>query len=256
MPFLDAKISIIDYQLKFEVYEKPYSAGALMNFHSNQDIGIKKGIIAGETTRYFRITDELEEDLQKLKEKFVNNDYPEHICDEVIHGTVKRRKKDKGKDKKKNDQVSYLGIPFPGKAKAKKLRKLARKFGFKIAFGKKMTLGNMFSNKFKYNTSRKKGLIYSIKCLCGDEYIGETGKCLEERIKKHKYSISKVDLTNGLAAHVQECNRGINWKEAKILGWEGNWYRRKLKESLWIENRNPKMNLTTGWKLRGKWQAA
>lgn len=185
-----------------------------------------------------------------MKTKLKNNDYPAKVCDEVIRGTIKKRIKNKGKKEKTN----FIGLPFPGKYKAKKLRKLARKFGFRITFGRIRTLGNMLSNKFKYNTKKAKGLIYSIKCLCKDEYIGETGKTLVERIKEHKYSISRIDLNNGLAVHAQDCNVGFDWTNAKVLGWEGNWYKRKLKESLWIERNKPKLNLTGGWKLRGKWQ--
>lgn len=154
------------------MYEKPFSASMLMNFNSNQDISIKKSIIAGETTRYYRVCDELEEDLKKLKEKLINNDYPGPVIEEVVKGTIKKRKN----QSKKESDSKYLGIKYPGKVRAKKLKKIAKKFGFKIAFGRNLTLGNLFSNKFKYNTSRGKGLIYSIKCNCGAEYGGKLVK--------------------------------------------------------------------------------
>lgn len=250
LPFLDALISIKEGKPHFRVYNKPYSAGMLMNFNSFQDISIKKSIVGGEVLRYYRISDNKEEDFSELKDKLKNNDYPIRIVEEVMEGTLKKLEGNKVIDK---SNQNYLSVSYPGNKRAKKLKSIAKKFGFKIAFKRNKTLGNIFSNKFKHNTRRDKGLIYSIKCHCGKEYIGETGKKLGQRIKQHKYAISRADDKNGIAVHSLECSLGINWDEAKTLEWEGNWYKRKVKESLWIQMKKPELNLSDGWEVRGDW---
>ena len=40
------------------------------------------------------------------------------------------------------------------------------------------------------------GVIYKIKCKCGDFYIGETGRSLAIRIKEHKVSAVWPSSTN------------------------------------------------------------
>lgn len=144
-------------------------------------------------------------------------------------------------------------MTYPGKNKAKRLKKIAKQYNFNMAFKKHKTIGNILSRNYKYNTSIEKGLIYSIKCECGDEYIGETSKELAERVKQHKYSIRTCDLNNGIAAHSINCSKRILWEEAEILDWEANWYPRKIKESLWIQRNEPKMNLKPGFTIRGNW---
>lgn len=256
LSFLDANIEIKDSKLFFSMYEKPYSSGVILNFESFQDISIKKSIIAGETNRVYKISDERDQDLGKLKSKLMNNGNASHIIKEVMEGTVRklRKKKEKnGNMTKEGKKVNYLSINYPGSRRAKALKKLSTKFGFKLAFKRKKTLGNILSKKFKQNTSRKKGLVYSITCECGDEYIGETGKTLEDRLKQHKYAISTWDQNNGPAVHAESCPRGMKWKEAQTLTWEPNWFKRKLIESLWIQRNGPNVNLKEGLTLRGQW---
>lgn len=76
---------------------------------------------------------------------------------------------------------------------------------------------------------------------------------MEERSKQHKYAIRTLDEMNGLAVHSLECGVGFNWDEKKVLGWESNWKKRKIKESLWIQKNKPKLNLKDGFQLRGRW---
>lgn len=251
LPYLDAVLTLVKGEVKFGVYEKPYSARMLLNYSSYQDEGIKRGIIAGETLRYLRISDEFEHDFKDLKRKFIENDYPMKEVNKVVAATKKKWESRK-QAKEEKDKV-YLSVDYPGKKKAREIKKLGRKYGFKPAFKRNLTLGNKLSRNWKHKTNRNKGLIYSIRCRCGDEYVGETGKDLETRIKGHKYSIRTLDANNGLAVHYMSCNAGFDWEGVETLGWEGKWGSRKIKESLWIQRRKPKMNLNEGWKIRGRW---
>lgn len=251
LPFLDAQVTLQEGRVKFRIFEKPYSARMLLNFNSYQDVSIKRAVIAGEALRYLRISDEIEEDMTELKRKFDENGYPRNEVSKVIDAT--KRKWEKKVPKIGGEDKIYLSIDYPGKKKAKQLKKLGRKYGFKPSFKRHKTIGNKLNKTLKQNTNRDKGLIYSVKCKCGDEYIGETGKDIMTRMKGHKYSIRNVDMNNGLAVHATECNAGFEWDKVITLGWEGKWSRRKIKESLWIQRNKPKMNINKGWELRGIW---
>lgn len=248
--FLDAKIKIADKKLVFSVYNKPYSANVIMNFNSYQDISVKRSIIAGEVTRYVRISDNLEEDLDKLRQKFRDNDYPSNVVEQVMASTIKKLKRNKPKD---GENKIWLPVNYPGQKRAKALRKISRKFKFNLAFKRNRTLGNIFSSTYKYNTRTNKGVVYAIPCSCKAVYIGETGKELVSRIKQHKYAVKVIDINNGPAVHCQECKGEILWEKAETLGYESKWYNRKIKESLWIQKIKPSMNLKEGFRLRGNW---
>ena len=91
-----------------------------------------------------------------------------------------------------------------------------------------------------------KGVVYSIPCTeCSATYVGETGRTLRVRVVDHSRAVKNKDPKNGIAMHVQETARTINWQEARILGREDNWGRRVL-EALVIQQRRPVMNLDAG----------
>lgn len=252
--FLDANIRKKEGYLEFSLYEKPYSSGQLLNFNSYHDIGCKKSLIMGETIRYCRLSDKREADLSKLKEKLSRNDYPPKLVDKIIKGTTEKfEANSKGKEK---ENYTYLTLPFPGQKKAKKLRKLSKRFqNLRISFKKRKNLGSILSKSFKYNNKIEKGIIYKLHCKCGNQYIGETGKTMETRLDQHKYSYKNGDVNNGPAAHGLKCNETMDWNSMQSLGQEKGWCRRKVTEGLWIQKLKPEVNLNKGWCPRGKWNS-
>ena len=47
-------------------------------------------------------------------------------------------------------------------------------------------------------------------------YIGETGCCLTERIKEHKYVVKAADMKNGVAAHAWGGQHTVDWSSARV----------------------------------------
>jgi hypothetical protein len=57
---------------------------------------------------------------------------------------------------------------------------------------------------------------YSILCECGRSYIGETGRLLSLRLRKHRQN-QKEDLEKSkLAQHAYEQDHTVGWDEARI----------------------------------------
>ena len=79
------------------------------------------------------------------------------------------------------------------------------------------------------------GVIYQIPCECGDNYIGETSKNLNERLKEHQWAIRRMDNNNSVAVHVRDTGHNISWENAKIMLKEENKMRRKMKEAIKIK---------------------
>lgn len=188
----------------------------------------------------------------KLKLKLRNNEFPENTIEETVDNTVKNFDQKEGK--KGKEEFKYLALPYPGKKKASKLRKLSKGFkNLKIAFKKRKNLGSLLSRSFKYNNKVKKGIIYDVKCKCGEHYIGETGKTAEYRLSRHKYAVKNGDISNGPANHGLICSFQMDWESMVTLEQESRWNKRKIIEGLWIQRMNPKLNLNKGWCPKGDW---
>ena len=97
---------------------------------------------------------------------------------------------------------------------------------------------------------RQKCVVYKIPCTCQNSvYVGETWRLFQTRKKEH---MDKVRLTNedlqkgntlsaerrmgkedgGLARHTVECQRNIDWTNAKVVATERGLRQRKLLEGI------------------------
>ena len=80
------------------------------------------------------------------------------------------------------------------------------------------------------------GIVYSILCAeCSATYVGETGGTLRVHMAENRKAVKSRDPKNGTAMHVQETAHTMNWQEARILGREDNWGRRRVLEALVIQ---------------------
>ena len=90
-----------------------------------------------------------------------------------------------------------------------------------------------------------KGVIYQIECsLCGQIYIGETGRPLADRIKEHLADIRYCQNRSGpWASHTMEVHGGNNVDvSVSILATETRLQERMIKEALFIKAKNPEIN--------------
>ena len=91
-----------------------------------------------------------------------------------------------------------------------------------------------------------KGVVYQIPCSsCPAVYTGETGRTLK---------VMMGDVNNGLAVHSLKTGHPIEWSQARVLEKEENWYRKRIKEALKIQQCRARMNLDQGFVLRSGWK--
>ena len=96
--------------------------------------------------------------------------------------------------------------------------KLTQKFGFKDRQPKHL----------------KHDLVYEITCSCGRRYIGETCRALKTRFDEHmKTSGSGMTEVGKHLSSSPTCK--ITFEQCRVLTFESNMYRRKIKESLFIQ---------------------
>ena len=76
--------------------------------------------------------------------------------------------------------------------------------------------------------NERPGVIYKIRCECGDFYTGETGTTLDTRLKEHKAACR-------LAAFERSAVAENAWQLGHAIDWENVDVRmRKVKEALYI----------------------
>ena len=106
-------------------------------------------------------------------------------------------------------------------------------------------LNSCFSIKDKRKFDDQHDLVYYVKCTepaCRDNYLGETGRRIIERIKDHSGS----DHASHMVKHnIETSHNDVNTANFKItdMNFSNNKRKRKIAESLWIKNLRPTLNV-------------
>ena len=98
-----------------------------------------------------------------------------------------------------------------------------------------------------------KGVVYSIPWLDAQPLMLERPGGLWEFIWQSTEGRSKARILRMELPCMSERLRTINWQEAKILGRENNWGRRRVLEVLVMQQWRPMMNLDAGLMLDPLW---
>ena len=98
--------------------------------------------------------------------------------------------------------------------------------------------------------------MYKIKCLCGDYYIGETGRTTNTRVKEHKAACRLVNFDrSAVAEHAWKDGHVIEWNEVEVLDTATDERQRRVKEALYIRMAPPgvRMNRDEGREVSPLW---
>ena len=82
----------------------------------------------------------------------------------------------------------------------------------------------------------KREVVYSIPLSCGRSYVGQTQKCINERLTEHKRSKGslKTEYMN-MQNHIEDCGCRPDFPNTGILGVSGrSRLARELSEAFWI----------------------
>lgn len=125
---------------------------------------------------------------------------------------------------------------------------VAKHFGIKVVFSNVMRLKSLtpfFTDEPSCTVNHKrlfvpcrKNVVYSIPLECGFVYVGQTGRCVNDRLREHATAVERGGRCSELVTHLQECH-GCNpiFSGTRILAVERLLHRRLLKESLEIGHR-------------------
>lgn len=82
------------------------------------------------------------------------------------------------------------------------------------------------------------GVVYDIPLRCGLSYVGQTGRCLNDRLLEHKRAVKDNAQNSEIAKHVVDCNHcQPEWGDTQVLHKEKENGRRVVRETLCILER-------------------
>lgn len=247
IPFLDVLCVRENHEIKTTVYRKPTSTFRILDAQSGHTSSNKMGTLNCLITRALRICDDeyLEEELQLLESIFLKNGYSKSTISRAMDKAKQRMREtmattgsgdppnDDGKEK-----PHLMVLPFD-KNLLKLMMPIKRKCNLKIITKPTNKLRKLLVHP-KDPTPKEKRchVVYSIPFTDGKTYIGETGRPLEKRLKEHQEAVKKLDThKSAVAEHVASTSSMPIWKETEIVCEENNWFKRRVKEAIWIERK-------------------
>ena len=234
LPFLDVLIHRNDRQFKFKIYRKPTNINSFIhNFSEHEEI-IKQSSFRYMFLRALRIVspEYLNEEISLIYSIGYKHSYSKIFLDRCYYLARKSYYNIEINDR--NLTQNILCLPFHSIFKS--LPNLLKHLNIKVVF--KYT-NNVQDLLIKNGPINKQGVIYKIDCNnCEKQYIGQTGRHLNIRLKEHKYAIDCKNSNNSLFNHYLNTGHSINLENANIILYCNSYHERILLESYFIKTTN------------------
>ena len=102
------------------------------------------------------------------------------------------------------------------------------------------------------STSSTVKTVYQIHCeKCNNEYVGETARSLEIRVKEHQSRNSSA-----IYEHCRLEGHSVDPNKTKVSSTEINTFKRRIKEAIQIKLTKPALNRDNGYELAANPQEA
>lgn len=129
------------------------------------------------------------------------------------------------------------------------LKKVANRYGVPVVFSAPRKLAGLcprisrvdrkFGCQKKHTRPYVKcttGVVYEIPLSCGKTYVGQTGRCVNDRAREHELSLKNKGNAH-LPAHCVACNCEPLLREIQIIGRSSDTLARELLEAFHIKKR-------------------
>jgi hypothetical protein len=207
--FLDIKLTIQnDGHIITSVYVKPTDKGIYTNFHSQLPNTYKKSVIktlVNRAIKYSSTWSDFHSEVNRLRQTFVNNSYPQHLIDRIIRDRLDKHMT--GTQTESSNDITFyvkLGILSTFRQDEKNLASVVhrhvrstdpdRKIKL-IAYFKPFKLASCFTTRERRDAASRVNVVYRFSCTeagCNAAYIGYTTNTLLARCKQHRYSSSSI----------------------------------------------------------------
>ena len=224
-------MSIIRQQngtLEFKVFRKNTHTDRYLNFNSYHPTKYKRSTARSLFCRANKICDErfLSEENKHIAEALRKNNYPACV---IRREEIRSRQVSNNS----NPEQKYYGAPYI-RGTSERTARILKKFNITLGFKSTKTVKNIVCKlKDRKNNLEKAGVVYKIECKdCESNYVGETGRCLQDRINKHKKDVRKKNERSNIYQHVRNTGHEFKFEEVKVLDEEANAIKRRFLEGV------------------------
>ena len=182
---MDVFVSRSGNKLTTSVYRKKTHTDRYINYQSYHHPRVKTGTIACLRKRAERLCGDgkLKDERNHLQETFEANGYPVDLVRKTLFKHTTQRRAEEGGEEEKWDILCLPYIQGLTESIEKRTKDLQVRVVSKTCCTLRKLLMKVKSPRDRNNI---KGVIYSIPCKCGKEYVGETGRTLHQRMMEHK----------------------------------------------------------------------
>ena len=260
LPFLDTKVSPgPNNTLITTVYRKPTHTDQYLHWDCNHFTGAKHSvyntlahrakIVSHRQWTLKKELDHIREALQachfpswslnKLQQKF---EHKHQTNSEPSPMDIQPTNNNVSNNNNSNKNISIV-VPYIHEL-GEKFKRTCKNKGIQVHFKGTNTVKTLLmASKDKNHILQKSGIIYRFKCLhihCPEEYIGESGRTLGERVKEHLMAPSPIH---------QHCNtpgHPVSPGCFTIVHREPQGITRNIKEAMFIQVNDPTLNRNLG----------
>ena len=192
LAFLDVCVEKNNRTLVTSVYRKHTHTGQYLNFNSNHPKHVKIGVAKSLVSRAYKICstpEALNHEIVHIRDELRTNGYPQSIINNIVRthkpGNITKTVEDK------NPPLTTITIPYVPNI-SEKIRRITRQYNIRTAFKTNNTLrSHLTKTKPQCDPKEKKNCIYCLDCQCGRQYIGETKRPFNVRLKEHISNVRK-----------------------------------------------------------------
>ena len=239
LPFLDVLLikNALNNKPKFKVYRKPTHSNTYIHSFSNHSYGVKLGTMVGMFLRSYRICSPefIDEEIQYLTNVFNSLGYHHRFIHKAHMKSRKSFYKPSNNTQNINPENNKQYLVLPPLSDNNLTQSLISDMNINIANKNTNTLRQMFNN-YKTSSSTDSSTIYYIPCQsCSLGYIGESSDH-ERRLYQHKYDRRNLNTNNAIVNHTINTGHNINIDNNTVIHKVSNVNKRKLIESILINN--------------------
>ena len=207
--FLDVRMEVSETgSMRTSVYTKATDTGLYTNFNShtpeNYKISIVKTLVA-RALRYCSTWNACHAELDRLRQVFANNGYPQNLVDKVINNKMNQFFSDEPKNEQ--DEINFFVQFFSisnFKSDTRRLNQIIKSHvrapgentQVRITpYYKPYKISALFSTRPRTSTIDKSDVVYKFTCpeaRCNSTYYGYTQNSLKKRVSEHRYKASSI----------------------------------------------------------------
>ncbi|CAN8002292.1 unnamed protein product, partial [Ixodes hexagonus] len=167
--------------------------------------------------------------------------YPKSLIPSVCERLLQRIKRGGGVERRDKVDKTPFTVPFYH-AISHNLKVQAARFGDRVVFKNDFRLSRLtpFTRGRKgYGKNHRnpaiecqEGVVYNIPLACGFSYIGQTGRCVNERLMEHKRCVLLHSPNSEIVKYLELCNNcQPDWTATTVISRERDQFKRVVKET-------------------------